>query len=130
MKTMIERIRDLREDSDFKQSHVAQLLGITQQQYSRYETGETELSLRALDILADLYKVSADYLMARTEAKEGIAALNQPIVDAVTVGHVLSDLSALNETARRAVLDYIYLQQLKQKYGEQVSPPSTMPQKK
>lgn len=119
MKTMIELIRDLREDHDLKQLDVANLLGTTQQQYSRYETGETELSLRALGILADRYKVSADFLMARTEAREGVAALNQPVVDAVTAGRVLSDLHALDEDGRRAVLEYIYLQQLKQKYGKQ-----------
>lgn len=119
MKTMIELIRDLREDNDLKQLDVANLLGTTQQQYSRYETGETELSLRALGILADRYKVSADFLMARTEAREGVAALNQPIVDEVTAGRVLSDLHELDEDGRRAVLEYIYLQQLKQKYGKQ-----------
>ena len=127
MKTMIELIRDLREDNDLKQLDVANLLGTTQQQYSRYETGETELSLRGLGILADRYKVSADYIMARTEAKEGVAVLNQPIVDEVSAGRVLSDLHSLDEDGRRAVIEYIYLQQLKQRYGKKGSatPPRT-----
>ena len=38
-----QRIRDLREDSDKKQSDVAHYLNTTTQYYSRYEHGEAEI---------------------------------------------------------------------------------------
>ena len=42
-------------------------LGIPQQQYSQYETGQIDLPLRYLRKLLDLYDVSADYLLGRTD---------------------------------------------------------------
>lgn len=116
MKNTIEILRGLREDKDLKQSDIANLIGTTQQQYSKYETGESELPLRALSILADHYQVSADYLMGRTDCREGIAALNKKIIDSITAGSLLSDVMSLSAAGRRAVLEYISLQKLKQRY--------------
>lgn len=86
MKRMIEILRGLREDSDLKQSDIAGLIGTTQQQYSKYETGESDLPIQALAILADYYQVSADYLLGRTESREGLAALDETIVGGSTAG--------------------------------------------
>ena len=59
----IRRMRDLREDSDLNQTQVAEILGISQTVYSRYERGATELPLRHLVALCRFYNVSADYLL-------------------------------------------------------------------
>ena len=66
----LQRLRDLREDMDLQQIDVAKVLGTTQPQYSRYETGERELPVRHLVTLADFYNVSADYILGRTNNKE------------------------------------------------------------
>lgn len=63
MKTYMEMFRDLREDHDLTQAQVAQVLGTTQQVYSRYEKGLNELPVRHLQTLCRLYKVSADYVL-------------------------------------------------------------------
>ncbi|MBR6983971.1 MAG: helix-turn-helix transcriptional regulator [Ruminococcus sp.] len=65
----LQRLRDLREDMDLEQKDIAKLLGTTQPQYSRYETGERELPIRHLVTLADFYKVSTDYILGRTNNK-------------------------------------------------------------
>lgn len=65
----LQRLRDLREDKDLQQADIAKLLHTTQPQYSRYETGERELPIRHLVTLADFYKVSADYILGRTNNK-------------------------------------------------------------
>lgn len=117
MKNTIEILRSLREDRDLKQSDIADLIGTTQQQYSKYEIGESELPIRALSILANYYKVSADYLLGRTDSREGITVLNEKITDSCTVGSLLSDVLSLGTSGRTAVLEYVHLQQLKQKYG-------------
>ena len=64
------RIRDLREDNDLKQQQVANYLLCDQSLYSKYERGERELPLAYADKLADLYEVSVDYLLCRTNCKE------------------------------------------------------------
>lgn len=63
----IKRIRDLREDNDLTQAQVAEYLGTSQTMYARYERGANELPIRHLMKLCDLYKVSADYILGRTE---------------------------------------------------------------
>lgn len=57
------RIKDLREDKDLLQADVAKLLGITQQQYSKIETGKSDISGEKLILLAKFYHVSTDYLL-------------------------------------------------------------------
>lgn len=63
----IKKIRDLREDSDLTQEQVAEYLGTSQTMYARYERGANELPIRHLMKLCDLYNVSSDYILGRTE---------------------------------------------------------------
>lgn len=63
MKTYWEILRELREDRDIKQSTIANVLGTTQQVYSRYENGINELPIRHLKTLCQYYGVSADYIL-------------------------------------------------------------------
>jgi len=60
------RIRDLREDSDLLQKHLAEYLHCRQQTYSRYETGQVEPPLEVMEKLARYYNTSVDYLMGLT----------------------------------------------------------------
>lgn len=64
------RLRDLREDADLTQEYIARQLGIQQTVYSRYERGFQTIPLEHLIKLADLYKVSLDYLTDRTDRTE------------------------------------------------------------
>ena len=57
---MYRRIRDLREDHDLTQKQVAQMLGMSQTGYSKYETGENDIPTAVLRKLADLYQTSTD----------------------------------------------------------------------
>lgn len=66
---MYQRIRDLREDRDLTQKQVAQMLGMSQTGYSKYETGENDIPTTVLIKLADFYQTSTDYLLGRTDKK-------------------------------------------------------------
>lgn len=66
---MYRRIRDLREDRDLTQKEVAQLLGMSQTGYSKYETGENDIPTSVLIKLADFYQTTTDYLLGRTDKK-------------------------------------------------------------
>lgn len=63
----LQRLRDLRDDADLKQTAVADYLGIQQTVYSKYERGVRTIPLKHLIKLADLYDVSLDYLTGRTQ---------------------------------------------------------------
>lgn len=64
-----QRIRDLREDHDWKQEYVAEKLGITQTNYSKYELGKVNIPIEMRMKLADLYNVSLDYLVGRSDSR-------------------------------------------------------------
>ena len=60
---VIERIRELREDNDFNQEKLAEVLGIRQTTYSKYELGRINIPIDMLIKIADFYGVSLDYLV-------------------------------------------------------------------
>lgn len=68
MKTMnyIQRIRDLREDNDLKQSDVALILKTARNYYGEYERGTRPLPIEHLITLCRYYNVSADYILGFT----------------------------------------------------------------
>lgn len=66
----IERIKSLREDKNLYQKDIAQKLNITQQQYNKYELGINSIPIEKLNILADFYETSIDYLIGRTDKRE------------------------------------------------------------
>lgn len=66
----VKRLKDLREDKDLMQKQVADLLNTTQQQYSKYENGIRLIPIDKLNILANFYETSIDYIIGRTNIKE------------------------------------------------------------
>ena len=62
----LKRLKELREDSDIKQLAIANLLNITRQQYSLYETGKRTIPVNYLKILANFYNTSTDYILEIT----------------------------------------------------------------
>ena len=66
----IRRLRDLREDHDMTQAQVGKKINVPQRTYAYYETGERMIPPHVLCALADLYDVSVDYLLERTDKKK------------------------------------------------------------
>lgn len=66
----ISRLKEIRENHDLYQKDIANLLGITQQQYSKYDLGINAISLEKINILADYYETSIDYLTCRTDERK------------------------------------------------------------
>lgn len=63
MRTLIEKLRGIREDNDLTQQQVANVLGTSQTMYARYERGANELPIHHLVTLCRYYNVSADYFL-------------------------------------------------------------------
>ena len=66
----MDRIRELREDNDLYQKDICKILNVSQQQYSRYELGENQMTYEQLILLADYYKVSIDYILYNTDIRK------------------------------------------------------------
>ena len=67
---MYKRIRELREDHDLTQREVAEMLGMSQTGYSKYETGENDIPTSILIQLAHLHHTSVDYLLGLTDVRK------------------------------------------------------------
>lgn len=64
-----QRIEDLRVDSDKTQAQIPAYLGCQREVYRRYEKGTRQIPVDFLIRLSDLYGVSTDYILARTDVK-------------------------------------------------------------
>lgn len=64
---MKTRLRQLRKSYGQKQKQLADLLGVSQMQISRYESGKQEPDIKALIKLANYYGVTIDYLVGRDD---------------------------------------------------------------
>ncbi|MCI9366135.1 MAG: helix-turn-helix transcriptional regulator [Clostridia bacterium] len=64
------RLKDLREDKELLQKDIAEMLNMKQQQYSRYETDENEITVTLLKKLANFYGTSTDYILRLTNEKK------------------------------------------------------------
>ena len=61
------RLKESRKNVNLTQREVALKLGMTQQQYSRFENGVYELNYEQIVVLCQLYGVSSDYLLGIKE---------------------------------------------------------------
>lgn len=68
------RLKDLREKAGYTQEEIAKRLGISEKQYSLWERGKANPNYDSLLDLVNFFKVTADYLMGRTDHPQGYPA--------------------------------------------------------
>ncbi len=57
-----QRLKDIREDHDLTQRQVADVLGMEQSNYAKYENGKNMMGIDKYIKLAKFYNISLDYL--------------------------------------------------------------------
>jgi transcriptional regulator with XRE-family HTH domain len=67
MKIFCLRLCALRKEINYTQRQMAERLGIKQPSYVRYEIGTSEPTQEVLIKIADIFNVSLDYLLGRSE---------------------------------------------------------------
>lgn len=68
--TYLEKLKALREDNDYSQKEIAEILGIAQTTYSQYERGARALPIEYFKILCEFYGVSADEILGVQKRRE------------------------------------------------------------
>ena len=68
----IQRIIELREENDLKQSEVAKILNRSQQGYSHLENQKARFTIEDLIKLCIFYNTSADYILGFTDEMKEI----------------------------------------------------------
>ena len=67
---LAKRLKDCRKEKGFTQGQVAIYCDITEKAYQNYELMTREPKLEILIKIADLFDVSLDYLVGRTDKKD------------------------------------------------------------
>ena len=65
-----KRIRELREDKDYNQTYVAQLIHVDQTTYSNYELGKVRMPIECIVELARLYDVDLNFIIGVSDEKK------------------------------------------------------------
>lgn len=101
------KLKNLRDENNYKQKQVAEHLGISQQAYSYYELDRRELPSRHAIALAKLYHVSTDYLLGVEPARAGAYDLNASFTKDVTLEDVIVNLKKLNRDNKEEMMRFI-----------------------
>ncbi len=65
---LARRLKELRLEKGLKLREIADYMNVTVRAISRYETGEREPSVEQIIKFCDLFDVSADYLIGRSDS--------------------------------------------------------------
>ena len=64
------KLLKLRDFHNLKQKDISAMLGVSREAYSLYESGKVQMSYESLNILADFYHVTIDYILGRCNKDE------------------------------------------------------------
>lgn len=78
MSVLGNRIKHLREQASLSQKRLAEALGISNVQLSRYETGDRKPDPDTIRQIADYFDVSVDYLLGRDTPSKSSPDLDDP----------------------------------------------------
>lgn len=64
---VLTRIKEVRKEKGITQEKIANMIGMNQTQYSRYERGENEIKVNVLIDICKALQVSSDYILELTD---------------------------------------------------------------
>jgi len=63
METLYKRLNDLIEDGDITRKELAERIGVSTKQISRWTSGDAEPGAKKIKAICEVYGVSADYVL-------------------------------------------------------------------
>ncbi len=91
MKSMSERLKELRNEKGVSQKEVARSLKTTDVTIGRYENGDREPKGDMLYSLAKYYDVSVDYILGYSDNKKPLTDLSEKQKKAIELANQLTD---------------------------------------
>lgn len=64
---MFEKLKEIREDRDYKEKDIAEVLGVAKNTYCNYEKENRRIPYESIIKLSEFYNVSVDYLLGLTD---------------------------------------------------------------
>ena len=75
--TLENRLKELRKENGYTQEDIAKKLGLTKSAYGYYEQAKTVPDAHTLSKLANIFNVSVDYLLGRTDERNNNSKSNK-----------------------------------------------------
>lgn len=101
-----ERIKQLRIENEWTQEYVCEKLSISPGALSRYETSMYEpKSLALIKDFANLFGVSTDYLLGKTDIRNPGEQIDNVLNEAM-IGMSKTDYEKLTETQKKQIRDF------------------------
>ena len=94
-----DRLKELRKQDGYSQSEIANVLGISQQGYGRYEQGLREPNIETLLTLASLFRVTTDHLLG-VDNKNDMYIFSAKVAEIATEIYQREDLYKLFHMAK------------------------------
>lgn len=104
MKQIGNKLKSLREENQLSVDDLASALGFAKTVIWGYESGKKQVSISHLELLADYYKVSVDFLLERDQASNKLDMLQ--IADLASINLVV-DNQPVNEEELAEVTSYL-----------------------
>lgn len=115
MKQIGEKLKKLREDNQLSVDELALALGFAKTVIWGYESGKKQVSVSHLEILADYYKVTVDFLLEREQISDTLDLLN--LTDLNSIKLVVDD-QPVNQEELAEVTSYL---QVKRRLKEEAN---------
>ncbi len=101
------RLKELRVNKHLRQEQVAEIIGVTKSTISAYENDLRQPSFEMLLKLANLYRVSTDYLLGRTDTLS-VDLTDLTAAEATLVTELVSSMSTRNRKLARYDNESLY----------------------
>lgn len=115
MKQIGEKLKKLREDNQLSVDELALALGFAKTVIWGYESGKKQVSVSHLEMLADYYKVTVDFLLEREQISDTLDLLN--LTDLNSIKLVVDD-QPVNQEELAEVTSYL---QVKRRLKEEAN---------
>jgi len=99
-----EMLAELRQDNGLTQKELAEKLHLASSSISNYETGQRTPDADFVCRTADLFSVSADYILGRIDTNLPLDLMNQTYYGNERVSTVIGKLLALDDRRRETVV--------------------------
>lgn len=96
-------LKELREDNDLTQSDISNILSISRQNYSRWETNEKVIPLKHLTTLCNYYRVSLDYITGLSKEN----SYREIILDAKEIGLKIKEFRKRNNISQAQLANFL-----------------------
>lgn len=101
-----DRLKKCRTDRNLTQAQLADILNVKQSTVGNWESGAREPDFEMLKVLADLFGVTSDYLIAKEDTEKDIASLT----DEQWERDMIQDAKKLSPERRNEVKNFLAYQ--------------------